>query len=101
MLSAFNREPLLLCHRDLKRLFFKKHKFFILLAFLLPSFDCLSQTTITGTIKNNAGAPLPAVSVQVKNSSKTGVTTNDSGRYSIRVLPEDKILVFSSVGHKT
>ena len=101
MLSAFTWGSLLPCRKDLNKKFLKRHCFFILPVFLLYSFVSLSQTTITGTIKNNAGTPLGAASVQVKNSSKAGTSTNDSGRYSIRVLPEDKILVFSSVGYKT
>lgn len=101
MLSAFTRDSLLLCFRDLKKIIFKKRSFFIFLFFLLFSVDSLSQTKITGAIKNTDGAPLEGISVQVKNSSTPGTTTNGNGIYTINVLQGDKILVFSSVGYKT
>lgn len=57
-------------------------------------------TTITGVVQDNNGSPLSGVSVLLKGS-KTGVTTNESGSYTLRI-PANRsngTLVFSSVGY--
>lgn len=55
--------------------------------------------TVTGRISNQAGEPVPSVTVKVKGSS-AGVSANANGEYSINV-PEDAVLVFSSIGYET
>ena len=59
-----------------------------------------TQVTITGTVTDNSGAPIPGVTVQVKDSKK-GTTTDINGKYSININPGDKVLVFSYVGMTT
>src|SRR5688572_2086981 len=54
--------------------------------------------TITGKVTGENGEPLQNVSVTVKGSNK-GTTTDASGNFSITV-PDDAILVFSSVGYE-
>ncbi|HUM67178.1 MAG TPA: SusC/RagA family TonB-linked outer membrane protein, partial [Chitinophagaceae bacterium] len=56
--------------------------------------------TITGTVTNNNGEPLAAVSVQVKNSNRA-TTTSADGTFSLEVEDDDKILVFSFVSMAT
>jgi len=53
--------------------------------------------TVTGTVTDNTGKPVPAVSVSVKGSSQATLT-NDEGKYSINISKSDAVLVFSSVG---
>jgi TonB-linked SusC/RagA family outer membrane protein len=52
--------------------------------------------TVSGTVFDANGQPLPGVTVQVKNSSKATVT-NDAGRFQINA-PGNDVLVFSFVG---
>jgi len=62
-----------------------------------PSTFNLRQTVITGIVRDEAGNPLPGVSVMVKGTT-TGAMTDAQGKYSIRV-PENAILVFTYIGY--
>jgi TonB-linked SusC/RagA family outer membrane protein len=57
-----------------------------------------AQKNISGTVKDVAGAPIPAVSVLVKGT-KIGVSTDAAGRYSIAATQGD-VLVFRYLGYK-
>jgi TonB-linked SusC/RagA family outer membrane protein len=59
----------------------------------------IDQTAVKGRVTNAAGEPLAAVSVRVKGSN-AGTSTDAEGRYSIDV-PNDAVLVFSSVSYIT
>ena len=50
--------------------------------FCLVSGAYAQEMTVTGTVKDQSGAPMPGVAVIVK-STTTGVTTDLDGRYSI------------------
>lgn len=52
--------------------------------------------TVSGTVTDDKGNPLPNVSVQVKGT-RIGVTTNSAGIYTISVPANGKTLVFSSI----
>lgn len=56
------------------------------------------EATVTGTVKDEAGMPLPGVTVTVKGTSR-GTATNLDGEYEIAVNPQGT-LVFSFVGFK-
>jgi len=56
--------------------------------------------TITGTVTDNFGDPLPGVNVVVKGTS-TGQVTDANGRYSITVSNQDAVLLFSFIGYTT
>lgn len=57
-----------------------------------------SGRTIQGIVRSaQTGETLPGVSVRVKDAN-SGVTTDDAGAYSLRVSPEAKTLIFSSIG---
>src|SRR5690606_11016801 len=59
---------------------------------------CFSQTsTVTGTVTNEAGAPVPYATVAVKGSV-AGVSANENGEFSINAK-EGAILVFSATGY--
>ena len=65
---------------------------------LLLSTTIWAQQTITGTVKDDQGIPLPAASVIEKGTSN-GVVTNFDGEYEITVSNENAILVFSFLGY--
>ena len=60
----------------------------------------LQQKTVTGTVTDSNGQPLPGVTVMVKGTTQ-GTVTNAAGNYSISNIPEDATLVFSFVGMRT
>jgi len=69
-----------------------------LLCLLTVSFN--AQRTITGLITDQAGDPLPGVSVLAKGTS-VGTMTKLDGTYSINVSPYVNVLIFSFIGMKT
>lgn len=64
---------------------------------LTPHFSLAQLKTISGTVKDEAGAPLPDISVTVQGST-TGTKTNDNGIFSISVAPGARV-TFSSANH--
>lgn len=55
---------------------------------------------VTGVVKGKSdGLPMPGVSVTVKGTTTT-VITNEKGEYQI-TAPEDAVLLFRYIGHKT
>jgi len=60
-----------------------------------------AQQTITGTVRESTSpdAVLPGVSIRVVGAARQTIT-DDNGRYSIRVQPGDKELVFRLIGMK-
>ena len=58
----------------------------------------LQQTiTITGTVTDVSGEPLPGVTVMIKGTTR-GISTDLNGAYSLSVQDENAVLVFSSIG---
>lgn len=57
------------------------------------------QSTVSGTITDENGSPLPGASVVVKGTT-TGTQTDFDGNYTIEA-PSDGVLVISYVGYKT
>ncbi|MDO5970773.1 SusC/RagA family TonB-linked outer membrane protein [Flavivirga aquimarina] len=58
------------------------------------------QEKITGQVTDEAGIPLPGVTIAVKGTN-TGVITDFDGSYSITVPNTKAILVFTSLGYQT
>ena len=56
--------------------------------------------TVTGTVTDNTGDPLPGVNVVVKGTS-IGQVTDVNGRYTINVADGNAVLQFSFVGYMT
>lgn len=56
--------------------------------------------TVTGTVTDESGEPMPGVNVVVKGTT-TGVVTDLDGRYSITVSGKDAVLMFSFMGYTT
>lgn len=63
---------------------------------LFPALLFAQKKTVTGTVSDNNGTPLPGVSVGVKNE-KTGVSTDAQGKFSLSVSP-GVTLVFTYIG---
>lgn len=58
------------------------------------------KKTITGKVIDNAGLPLPGVSIVVKGTT-IGITTDIKGNYSLEIPVDAQTLVFSFVGMKS
>src|SRR5690349_15711066 len=58
-------------------------------------------STVTGTVSDEVGSPLPGVNVIVKGTSN-GTTTDADGKYSLRLEADQAAgtLVFSFIGFK-
>ncbi|MGV3639287.1 MAG: carboxypeptidase-like regulatory domain-containing protein, partial [Adhaeribacter sp.] len=56
-----------------------------------------ANKTITGTVTDEAGTPLPGVSISVKGTSM-GAVTDVAGKYSISLPANASTLVFSFIG---
>lgn len=78
------------------RFFFTLFLFFGVIAFSTT----IAQTTVSGTVSDASGAPLPGVSVVVEGTT-TGVSTDFDGLYSIEAESADAVLVFSYIGFLT
>ncbi len=58
------------------------------------------QVNVSGTVKDESGAPIPGVNVLVKGTAQ-GTATDASGKFTIAVPDEQSILVFSFIGYET
>lgn len=56
--------------------------------------------SVSGTVSDENGIPLPGVTVLLKGTSN-GVHTNNDGKYVLKNIPEKGTLVFSYIGFKT
>ena len=66
---------------------------------LVTQITFAQERAVSGVVSDNAGLPLPGVSVLVKGT-KTGTQTDFDGKYTIKVAPS-QTLVFSYVGMQT
>ncbi|GAA4307755.1 TonB-dependent receptor [Compostibacter hankyongensis] len=57
----------------------------------------LPDKEVRGLVTDSSGAPMPGVTVSVKDKPTVGTTTDLNGRY-ILVVPDNAVLVFSMVG---
>jgi TonB-linked SusC/RagA family outer membrane protein len=65
----------------------------------MAQFTFAQERAVSGTVSDNAGLPLPGVSVLVKGT-KSGTQTDFDGKYSIKATPS-QVLIFSYIGMKT
>ncbi|MDC6361666.1 MULTISPECIES: SusC/RagA family TonB-linked outer membrane protein [Flavobacteriaceae] len=77
----------------------QKLKYVLVFAVLFSIQGALAQT-ITGTVSDEAGVPLPGVNIVEKGTSN-GVSSDFDGNYSITVSGGNATLVFSSLGMRT
>lgn len=68
----------------------------------LPVLVSAQSKTITGTVNDDGGMPLPGVTILVKNSKNLGATTDFDGNFNITIPSNElKVLVFSYLGYTT
>ncbi len=72
--------------------------FLILCAVLMSSFVMGQSRSVSGTITNSRGEPVPLATVQQKGTS-TFSSANESGQFTINVSGDNAILVITSVGY--
>lgn len=77
----------------------KFNGFLVLLLVLVAQITFAQERTVSGVVSDNAGLPLPGVSVLVKGT-QNGTQTDFDGKFSIRATPS-QVLVFSYIGMKT
>lgn len=68
----------------------------LLAMFSLLAMTLFAQRTVTGTVTDEKGDPIPSVSVQVKGT-QVGTSTKTDGSYSLIIPADARTLVFSSV----
>jgi TonB-linked SusC/RagA family outer membrane protein len=61
----------------------------------------VAAVTVSGIVTNEAGTPLPGVSVYVKGSASVGTITNEKGFFKLEVPEDATALVFSSIDMQT
>lgn len=67
--------------------------------FTLMAVTAYAQRTVTGTVTEKAGQPIPGVSVTEKGT-KNGTSTDAAGKFSLSVQP-GAVLTFTSIGLTT
>jgi TonB-linked SusC/RagA family outer membrane protein len=77
----------------------KFNGFLVLLVVLVAQLTFAQERSVSGVVSDNAGMPLPGVSVIVKGT-KNGTQSDFDGKYSLKAAPTD-VLVFSYVGMKS
>ncbi|PKB17373.1 SusC/RagA family TonB-linked outer membrane protein [Flavobacterium sp. 5] len=76
----------------------KFNGFLVLLVVLVAQLTFAQERSVSGIVSDNAGMPLPGVSVLIKGT-KNGTQSDFDGKYTIKAAPSD-ILVFTYVGMK-
>ncbi len=77
-----------------------KQLFAIESSYLKTSNYGFQQSTISGTVTDEKGNPLPGVNIQVEGTT-TGVMSDINGKYAINVPDKDAVLIFSFVGYES
>lgn len=77
----------------------KFNGFLVLLLVLVAQISFAQERAVSGVVSDNAGLPLPGVSVLVKGT-QSGTQTDFDGKYSIKAT-SSQVLIFSYVGMKT
>lgn len=77
----------------------QKLKYVLVFAVFFSIQGVMAQT-VTGTVSDDAGVPLPGVNI-VEKGTNNGVSSDFDGNYSITVSGGNAVLVFSSLGMRT
>jgi hypothetical protein len=71
-----------------------------LITFIILCANVLAQTyTLSGTIKDNTGQPVPFATILIKNTSK-GSSGNSDGQYSLSAPSGSYDILFKAIGYK-
>lgn len=75
---------------------------FLLISFFSVQFFAFAQSTLTvsGTVSDATGQPLPGASIVIKGTT-TGIQTDFDGNYSLNDVPSDGALAISYLGFTT
>lgn len=79
---------------------FENHKMKILVESTTHESFSLTLAIISGTVSDAEGNPIPGVNILVKGTTN-GTSTDSDGKYTMEVLEEDAVLVFSFIGYNT
>lgn len=71
---------------------------FVLIFLVIANSAFAQSITVSGTVFDENEAPLPGVSILIKNST-TGTVTDLDGRYQISVPSSNSVLVYSFLGY--
>ena len=71
----------------------------VLFVVLMAQLTFAQERSVSGTVSDNAGLPIPGVSVLVKGT-KSGTQTDFDGKFVIKASPS-QVLIISFVGMKT
>ncbi|WP_373517617.1 SusC/RagA family TonB-linked outer membrane protein, partial [Pricia sp.] len=87
-------------HHRLQKINQGKYMLLVLLLMLLSSFSAYAQDifTVSGTISDDAGVPLPGASV-VEKGTTNGVSTDFDGNYTIDLANQNGTLVIDYIGY--
>ncbi|MBP2283188.1 TonB-linked SusC/RagA family outer membrane protein [Flavobacterium sp. CG_23.5] len=77
----------------------KFNGFLVLFVVLVAQLTFAQERAVSGTVSDNAGMPLPGVSVLVKGTT-SGTQTDFDGKYSIKATAS-QVLIFSYIGMKS
>ena len=77
----------------------KRIVFMLLLTGL--SITGFAQISVTGSIKDISGEPLPGVNIFVEGNTSIGTVTDIDGNFTINAPSQEDVLVFSFVGYLT
>lgn len=77
----------------------KLNGFLVLFLVLISQISFAQKRTVSGVVSDNAGIPMPGVSVLIKGT-QTGTQSDFDGKYSLKASP-DQVLIFSYIGMKT
>jgi hypothetical protein len=56
------------------------------------------QRTVSGTVTDDNGTPIPFATVKVQGA-RTGVSADQDGKFTLRNIPQDAVIVVSAQGH--
>ena len=75
----------------------RKSAMLLLAVFGLTAYALAQTQTVTGTVTDKKGEPLPGVTVTIKDT-KMATSTNAQGAYTLNAVPAQAVLVFTGVG---
>src|SRR5262245_37463120 len=71
----------------------------LLVIIMLFAHQALAQNTVTGTVTDANGLPIPGATIKIKNS-RAGTTAAANGSFSINAA-SNAVLIISAVGFET
>ncbi len=77
----------------------KSNHVLLLLCSMVMPIALLAQVLVSGTVVDQGNAPLPGVSVQLRNSN-LGTSTDATGKFTLSVPSQSGILQFSYIGYQ-